>query len=248
MVTTPSQLSNQVNFATANLSQLVVGCDNTASTQSQKFTIDALRTKILENITGSTNLAATHSPTGVVVTSDTGTDATINLATTTNAGAMWPAHVTTLGFITVGTAVNLNTISANSHVPAAPANASIQVVNQAINVRVSATAGNLIQLLSDGLYVTAVGNRLLGEDDLGSVGGSLAIDLDAGTSRNKKLNLTANITLTFTSALKGDFKLFIRTNGFTWTLANTVSYVNSSSAPTLNSAIFDGLSLYYRGA
>lgn len=42
---------------------------------------------------GSTNLTTTVSPTSVVVVSDTGTDATIPLATTTNAGVMAPAQV-----------------------------------------------------------------------------------------------------------------------------------------------------------
>lgn len=43
-----------------------------------------------------TNLSATVSPTGVVVASNTGTDASIPLATGTNAGAMSPAAVTAI--------------------------------------------------------------------------------------------------------------------------------------------------------
>lgn len=46
---------------------------------------------------GATNLSATASPTGVTVTSDTGTDAAIPLANGTNAGLMAPAQVTKLG-------------------------------------------------------------------------------------------------------------------------------------------------------
>ena len=42
---------------------------------------------------GATNLGATASPTGVTVTSDTGTDATLPLANATNAGLMTPAQV-----------------------------------------------------------------------------------------------------------------------------------------------------------
>ena len=45
---------------------------------------------------GSTNLTTTVSPTNVIVVSDTGTDATIPLATSTNAGVMAPAQVTAL--------------------------------------------------------------------------------------------------------------------------------------------------------
>ena len=46
---------------------------------------------------GATNLSATASPTGVTVTSDTGTDAAIPLANGTNAGLMAPAQHTKLG-------------------------------------------------------------------------------------------------------------------------------------------------------
>lgn len=46
---------------------------------------------------GATNLAVTASPTGVTVTSDTGTDAAIPLANGTNAGLMAPAQHTKLG-------------------------------------------------------------------------------------------------------------------------------------------------------
>ncbi len=46
---------------------------------------------------GATNLAVTASPTGVTVTSDTGTDAALPLADGTNAGLMAPAQHTKLG-------------------------------------------------------------------------------------------------------------------------------------------------------
>lgn len=51
---------------------------------------------------GNTNLAATASPTNVVVTSDTGTDATIPAADGTNAGLMLPAQFTKLAGIETG--------------------------------------------------------------------------------------------------------------------------------------------------
>jgi hypothetical protein len=54
---------------------------------------------------GNTNLAYTASPTNGVVTSDTGTDATLPLATGTNAGLMAPAQFTKLaGVATAATA------------------------------------------------------------------------------------------------------------------------------------------------
>jgi hypothetical protein len=59
-------------------------------------------------IAGSTNLAVTQSATNVVVTSDTGTDATIPLADGTNAGVMSPSQFSKLGFITVTQSVDLD--------------------------------------------------------------------------------------------------------------------------------------------
>lgn len=55
---------------------------------------------------GATNLGATASPTNVVITSDTGTDATIPAADETNAGLMLPAQVTKLAGIATGATAN----------------------------------------------------------------------------------------------------------------------------------------------
>lgn len=55
---------------------------------------------------GATNLSATASPTGVTVTSDTGTDATLPLANATNAGLMAPAQVTKLAGVADGATAN----------------------------------------------------------------------------------------------------------------------------------------------
>lgn len=64
---------------------------------------------------GATNLTYSAGPTNGVVTSDTGTDATIPAADGTNAGLMVPAQFNKLGFITVTGAVNLDTLAAASH-------------------------------------------------------------------------------------------------------------------------------------
>lgn len=58
------------------------------------------------SVTGVTNLSATASPTGVTITSDTGTDATIAGADATNAGAMLPAQVAKLAGIATGATAN----------------------------------------------------------------------------------------------------------------------------------------------
>lgn len=68
---------------------------------------------------GATNLSATASPTGVTVTSDTGTDAAIPLSNGTNAGLMAPAQHTKLGDLpTAGeltTALNGKAGSSHTH-------------------------------------------------------------------------------------------------------------------------------------
>lgn len=64
---------------------------------------------------GATNLSYSAGPTNGVVTSDTGTDATIPAADGTNAGLMVPAQFNKLGFITVTGAINLDTIASASH-------------------------------------------------------------------------------------------------------------------------------------
>ena len=68
---------------------------------------------------GATNLAVTASPTGVTVTSDTGTDAAIPLANGTNAGLMAPTQHTKLGGLpTAGeltTALNGKADSSHTH-------------------------------------------------------------------------------------------------------------------------------------
>ena len=64
---------------------------------------------------GATNLAYSPGATNGVVTSDTGTDATIPAADGTNAGLLLPAQFTKLGNITVSGAVNLDTLASASH-------------------------------------------------------------------------------------------------------------------------------------
>lgn len=64
---------------------------------------------------GATNLAYSAGATNGVVTSDTGTDATIPAADGANAGLMTPAQFNKLGFLTVTAATNLDNIRVASH-------------------------------------------------------------------------------------------------------------------------------------
>ena len=70
------------------------------------------------DITVTANLGYTASATQGVVTSSAGTDATLPAADGTNAGLLLPADFTKLSFLTVTSAVNLDTLSTNTHVAA----------------------------------------------------------------------------------------------------------------------------------
>jgi hypothetical protein len=64
---------------------------------------------------GDTNLAYSPGATNGVVTSDTGTDATIPAADGTNAGLLLPAQFTKLGHISITQAVDLDAVESASH-------------------------------------------------------------------------------------------------------------------------------------
>lgn len=64
---------------------------------------------------GATNLSASPSATNVVITSDTGNDATIPAADGTNAGLMLPAQFTKLGNLSVTAPTDLDAIRGASH-------------------------------------------------------------------------------------------------------------------------------------
>jgi hypothetical protein len=64
---------------------------------------------------GATNLAYSPGATNGVVTSDTGTDATIPAADGANAGLMVPAQFNKLAFVTVTASTDLDTIRTASH-------------------------------------------------------------------------------------------------------------------------------------
>lgn len=70
---------------------------------------------LLDDIAGSTNTNLTYSPsaTNGIINSSTGTNATIPLVNSLNAGLMKPSDLTKLNFITVTQAVNLDTMESN---------------------------------------------------------------------------------------------------------------------------------------
>lgn len=69
----------------------------------------------LDVVAGGADLSYTASPTQGVVTSSSGTDATIPAANGTNAGLMVPAQVGKVGYLTVTAATDLDAIRTASH-------------------------------------------------------------------------------------------------------------------------------------
>jgi hypothetical protein len=92
-----TQYTNNVSVNPDNNSLLDLS-EKTGTTtyESRKWTLTAFKTWVASGISSVTNLGYTASPTNGIVTSDTGTDATIPLADGTNAGLLKPADFTKL--------------------------------------------------------------------------------------------------------------------------------------------------------
>jgi hypothetical protein len=90
---------------------------------------------------GATNLSYSPSATNGVVTSDTGTDATIPAANGTNAGLLVPAQFNKLGHLTVTAATDLDAIRTASHAAVTAAGTAstnpITVTGQALNFSIA---------------------------------------------------------------------------------------------------------------
>lgn len=69
----------------------------------------------LDVVVGGANLAYTAGASNGIVTSSSGTDATIPAVDGSNAGLMLPAHKAKVDFLTVTGGVNLDTLAAASH-------------------------------------------------------------------------------------------------------------------------------------
>lgn len=105
------QFQNEgTNLSTAGTVDVInfTGAAINAARVGNTVTVDVSATS------GVTNLGYTASSTNGIVTSDTGTDATIPLVTGTDAGLLAPADFTKLGFITITQAVNLDTLESDT--------------------------------------------------------------------------------------------------------------------------------------
>lgn len=125
----------------------------------QTVRVDATGALIVSGVSGGgggssvTNLSATVSPTGVVVASDTGTDASIPLATGTNAGAMSPAAVTAIAGLNAALAGKATITSAQQAQQAAGATTAL--LNPAKTGLVDPVSGTTISLGGSGGSVDA---------------------------------------------------------------------------------------------
>ncbi len=118
---------------------------------------------------GVTNLSATASPTGVTVTSDTGTDAALPLVDGTNAGLMAPAQHTKLGALPDATALALALQGKQARSAAGAVGATAQVYaladygmqNRPHTLTITPAEGTTIVVESstdDGVTYTTVGS------------------------------------------------------------------------------------------
>ena len=150
---------------------------------------------------GATNLSYTASPTNGVVNSDTGTDATIPLASGTNAGLMAPTQFTKLSNINVTQVVDLDTIESDTVTNNAKVSNATHTgdVTGATALTVDKTA------ITSKAAVTPVGaDYILISDtsDSGNLKKSLISDLPGGGGGGGVASVTAgtNISVTGTSA------------------------------------------------
>lgn len=152
--------------------------------------------------TGTTNLSYTASSTNGIVVSDTGTDATIPLGSSTNAGLISPSQVDKLGFISVTQPVNLDQletdVAANN---AKVSNAThtgdvtgstvltLATVNSNIGNfnTVTVNAKGLVTAATNISYLTSNQNITLSGEASGSGATSIAVTLSNSAVINKVL-------------------------------------------------------------
>ncbi len=183
------------------------GTEITNDVKSINFTGNATATddgngNVTVNVTGggggATNLSYTASPTNGVVNSDTGTDATIPLASGTNAGLMAPTQFTKLSNITVTQVVDLDTIESDTVTNNAKVSNATHTgdVTGATALTVDKTA------ITSKAAVTPVGaDYILISDtsDSGNLKKSLISDLPGGGGGVASVTAGTNISVTGTS-------------------------------------------------
>jgi hypothetical protein len=201
---------NTINFTGATV---------TANSSSGVLTVDVTG----GGASGNTNLSYAASPINGIVASDTGADATLLLADGTNAGLQSPAQFTKLGFITVTSATNLDTlrtdtttnnakVSNASHTGDATGSTilTLATVNSNVGTFGSATQVAVPTVNAKGL-ITAVSNVTITPAASSITGG-------AALSKTDDTNVTLTLGGTPTSALLSATSL---TLGWTGVLAAT---------------------------
>ena len=96
----------------------------------------------LDVVAGAANLGYTAGASQGIVTSSSGTDATLPAADGTNAGLMLPAQFTKLGYLTATGAINLDNLASASHaavtVGGTAATNPIEVTGQVLSFNIAA--------------------------------------------------------------------------------------------------------------
>ena len=167
---------------------------------------------------GATNLAATLSPTNIIVTSDTGTDATLPAADGTNAGLMVPAQFTKLaGIATAATAndtdVNLKNRDNHTGTQLASTISDFTEASQDATAALLVAGTNVTLTYNDAgntLTIAASGGGGVSDGDKGDVtvsasGATWTIDNDVVTFA-KMQNIATNKLLGRGTASSGDIE------------------------------------------
>ena len=182
-------------------------------TNGQALVYDTGTSKwIADDVGGATNLAYTASPTNGIVTSDTGTDATIPLVDVTNAGLISPAQ---------NAAITANTAKVS-------ASGSVNTHSDVDTVTVAPVTND--GLVFDGTNFVPV--QVWKKSLFSALTYSGSITWDYSTGYNKTLTLTGNTTLALTNFTFGDTGTLVvtqdGTGGRTITFPSGSAYIRGT--------------------
>lgn len=186
---------------------------------------------------GGANLSYTASPTGGVVASDTGTDATLTLADATNAGLMAPAQHTKLAGIATGATANATDASLRdrSTHTGTQAASTISDFNSVARAQIEATiiAGTNITLGLAGsgatrtITINASGGG--GGGTWGSITGTLSAQTDLQSALDGKQPIDADLTAIAALTANG----LLRKTAGTWAM-DSATYLTANQTVTLS--------------
>ena len=181
---------------------------------------------------GATNLGYTPSPTNGIVTSDTGTDATLSLATGTNAGLLAPADFTKLASLSgtnTGDQSTFGTISVSgqSNVVADTANDTLTLVAGS-NITITTNAG------TDSITIAAAGGGgSVATDTIWDVKGDLVVGTGSNTASRLAVGTNGQILVADSAEATG-LKWAAAAGGGDLLAANNLSDLSNAATARTN--------------